>query len=144
MVALQLLVSQTHTMRTLLYIHLITMAVWLGGQIFLAAVIVPALRGEDPERRQAVFRTIGRWFGMVSIPVLLVLIITGGAMMSKMNVSPADVPALQHKLEALGVVLVGTVLHSIAGAKGKRKLARAASMITLVSTLAVVWFATGL
>lgn len=131
-------------MHTLLFIHLVAMAFWLGGQLFLAIVAVPALRGHEEDQRRALFQSIGKWYGMLSIPALILLIITGGMMMSKLHLDTGSSTALQHKMEALSVVLVGTVVHTIAGAKRKRRLARVASMTTLIATLVVVWFAIGI
>jgi uncharacterized membrane protein len=131
------------TMRLVLFLHLASMAFWLGGQLFLMAVAVPALRRMPAEERADAFRRVGRMFGMVSIPVLLVLLGTGVWMMLEYDLSPADIPALRHKLELVSVVLVGTVVHSIAGARGMRRTSRAASVVTLLATLGAVWYATG-
>jgi putative copper export protein len=129
-------------MRTLLFIHLITMAFWLGGQLFMALVAVPALRSKDAEEREALFQHMGRWYGMVSVPFLLVLLGTGTAMMVDRNMNPSEIPALQHKLELVGLVLVALVVHMVAAANQKKRLSRAASVIGLLSTIGVVWYAT--
>lgn len=130
-------------MRLALFLHLTSMAIWLGGQLFLVLVALPALRGVDPAQRQATLRRIGMTFGKVSIPVLLVLLGSGGWMMAEYDLDPGEVPALRHKLELVGVVLVGVVVHSVAAARGMRRTSRTASIVTLAATLGVVWFATG-
>jgi uncharacterized membrane protein len=130
-------------MRFALFLHLTMMAAWLGGQLFLAAVAIPALRGVEPEQRRDVIRRVARTFGMVSIPVLLVLLGTGGWMMAEYELDPGEIPALRHKLELVGLVLVGTVVHAVAGARGAIRVSRAASVVTLFATLGVVWYATG-
>ena len=81
---------------------------------------------------------------MLSIPALVLLIVTGGIMKNHLHLDPGSSTALQHKMEALIVVLVWTVVHTIAGAKRKRKLARVASITTLAATLVMVWFAIGI
>lgn len=134
----------TDAMRIVLFVHLVSMAFWLGGQLFLTAVAMPALRSDEPAARHALFRKVGRWFGVLSVPVLALLIGTGIWMMLHLDLDPGEVPALQHKLEALGVVLIGTLVHSVAGAQGRSGLSRMASFVTLGATLVVVWFATGL
>jgi uncharacterized membrane protein len=63
-----------------LYLHLLAMAFFVGGQIFLVAAVVPALRGgEDRET----IRAIARRFGQGSLVALGVLVITGSAMASE-------------------------------------------------------------
>lgn len=131
-------------MRTVLFLHLISMAFWLGSQLFLVLVALPAMRGSDPEQRSATFRTLGKTYGMVSIPVLFLLLGTGVYMMLDYDLDPGEIPALQHKLELVSVVLVGTVVHAIAGARGMVRLGRTFSVITLLATLGTVWYATGI
>jgi uncharacterized membrane protein len=130
-------------MRFVLFLHLVSMAAWLGGQLFLVLVALPAFRGLPAEQRLATFRRVGRTFGMVSIPVLVLLLGTGVWMMLDYDLDPGEIPALRHKLELVSLVLVGTVVHAIAGARGMLRLSRAASIATLASTLGVVWYATG-
>ena len=131
-------------MRLLLFIHLLGVTFWLGGQLFLLGVLVPALRRVEPEQRRTLFATAGRWYGMVSIPVLLVILGTGMAMLSKLGLEPSESAALRAKLVAVAVVLAATVVHSIAAARRAQRISRASSIVTLVATIAAVWFATGI
>lgn len=130
-------------MRLALFLHLVSMAAWLGGQLFLVLVAVPAFRGVDPDERRATFQRVGRAFGMVSIPVLVVLLASGGWMLVEYDLDPGEIPALRFKLELVGLVLVGTIVHAIAGARGALRVSRIASITTLAATLGVVWYATG-
>lgn len=61
-------------MTFLRYLHLLAMAFFVGGQLFLAAVAVPTLRG-DAERDR--LRTVGRRFGAGTLVAIAVLIGTG-------------------------------------------------------------------
>jgi uncharacterized membrane protein len=63
-----------------LYLHVLAMAYFVGGQIFLVAAVVPALRGS--EDREPV-RAIARRFGQGSLVALAVLVATGSAMASE-------------------------------------------------------------
>jgi uncharacterized membrane protein len=63
-----------------LYLHVLAMAYFVGGQIFLVAAVVPALRGA--EDREPV-RAIARRFGQGSLVALAVLVATGSAMASE-------------------------------------------------------------
>ena len=59
------------------WLHLLAMAFFVGGQLFLAACVVPVVRGDRP-RMQAVARRFG-WGTLVALAVLLA---TGAAMAS--------------------------------------------------------------
>jgi uncharacterized membrane protein len=63
-----------------LYLHLLAMAFFVGGQLFLVAAVVPALRGGDDREP---IRAIARRFGRGSLVALAVLVITGSAMASE-------------------------------------------------------------
>ena len=58
------------------WLHLLSMAFFVGGQLMLAAVVVPVLRGSD---REAV-RAVARRFGVGSLVAILVLVVTGSLM----------------------------------------------------------------
>src|ERR671921_750159 len=63
------------------WLHLIAMALFVGGQLALAAVIVPVMRGRDREA----LRAMARRFGVASVIALLVLAATGSAMAGHFN-----------------------------------------------------------
>ena len=58
------------------WLHLLSMALFVGGQLMLAAVVVPVVRGSD---REAV-RAVARRFGVGSLVAILVLVVTGSLM----------------------------------------------------------------
>lgn len=60
-----------------LWLHLVAMAFFVGGQLMLAAVIVPVERG-NPDRTRV--RAMARRFGAGTLIALAVLIATGAAM----------------------------------------------------------------
>jgi putative copper export protein len=55
------------------YLHLIAMALFVGGQLVLAVAVVPALRDRDREG----MRAVARRFGAASAAALAVLALTG-------------------------------------------------------------------
>jgi len=60
------------------YVHLLCTAIWIGGMLFLALVVVPVLR--RPELRTqapALFATTGRRFRSVGWATLIALVATG-------------------------------------------------------------------
>jgi uncharacterized membrane protein len=56
------------------YLHLLAMAFFVGGQLFLVAAVVPTLRGDDDRVR---LRAIARRFGWGTLAAIAVLIATG-------------------------------------------------------------------
>ena len=61
------------------YLHILAMAVFVGGQFVLAVAVVPALRGRDREG----LRAAARRFGWASLGALAVLVVTGAWMASR-------------------------------------------------------------
>jgi putative copper export protein len=67
--------------QAVLYLHLLAMAFFVGGQLVFGIAVVPVLRGDpDPERTR--MRAVARRFGYGSLAALGVLILTGWAMVS--------------------------------------------------------------
>jgi uncharacterized membrane protein len=62
-----------------LWLHLLAMAFFVGGQLMLAAVVVPVLRGA---RDRELLRVAARRFGIGTLAAVGVLVITGIAMAS--------------------------------------------------------------
>ena len=61
------------------WIHLVSAAIWVGGGIFLGAVLAPVLRHTSLslEERIGLMIRVGRRFNMIGVPALGVLIVTG-------------------------------------------------------------------
>ena len=92
--------------QVVLYLHLLAMAFFVGGQIFIAAALVPVERANpDPAR----LRATARRFGYGTLPALAVLLVTGIAMAS--HYSLWEVGTLQLKLGFVAALLVLTGLH---------------------------------
>jgi uncharacterized membrane protein len=59
------------------WLHVLSMAFFVGGQLFLAVAVVPVER-RAPDRER--LRAIARRFGWGSVVALVVLLVTGSAM----------------------------------------------------------------
>ena len=61
------------------WIHLVSAAIWVGGGIFLGAVLAPVLKHTSLslEERIGLMIRVGRRFNMIGVPALGVLIVTG-------------------------------------------------------------------
>ena len=89
-----------------LYLHLLAMAFFVGGQILIAAAVVPVERSNpDPER----LRAIARRFGYGTLIALAILLVTGTAMASHDDLWGSH--TLRLKLVLVGLVLILTAVH---------------------------------
>lgn len=114
--------------QVVLFLHLLAMAFFVGGQLVIAAAVVPVERGApDPVR----LRAIARRFGVGSLVALVVLLATGIAMASRFHLWEDG--TLQLKLGLVAAV----ILLALAHLRWPRAYALQAAV--LVATLAIVW-----
>jgi uncharacterized membrane protein len=59
------------------YLHILGAVVWVGGMLFLALVLVPALRPLPPAERAALVGAVGRRFRAVGWACIALLVVTG-------------------------------------------------------------------
>ena len=90
----------------ILTLHLLAMAFFVGGQLLLAAAVVPVER-ENPDRER--LRAIARRFGAGSVAALVVLLATGIAMASHFDLWGSN--TLQIKLGLVAVVFFLVLIH---------------------------------
>jgi uncharacterized membrane protein len=111
-----------------LWLHLLAMAFFVGGQLFLAAVALPVLRRADPDR--AAIRAVARRFGAGTLVALGVLLVTGAAMASHLDLWSDG--TLQAKLTLVVIVAALVLWHIRAPAN------RALDGLIFVGSLAIV------
>ena len=107
-------------------LHLLAMAFFVGGQLMLAAVVLPAAR-DDRER----LRAIARRFGWGTLAAIGVLLATGAALASEY--SQWDNGTLHVKL-GLVVVVAALVLWHM-----RRPQLHALEGGVFLGSLAIVW-----
>lgn len=122
--------SEQDFWQAVLYLHLLAMAFFVGGQLVFGIAVVPVLRGDpDPERTR--MRAVARRFGYGSLVALGVLFVTGWAMASHYDLWGSS--TLQWKLALVGAVIGLTVVHL------RRPKWHALQAAILVFSLLVVW-----
>jgi putative copper export protein len=99
-------VSEHDFWQAILYLHLLAMAFFVGGQLVFGIAVVPILR-QDPDRER--MRAVARRFGYGSLIALGVLVATGWAMASHYDLFSSS--TLQWKLGLVAVVIGLTLLH---------------------------------
>jgi uncharacterized membrane protein len=117
------------------WLHLLSMAFFVGGQMVLAAAVVPAFRRVQGRDREPL-RAIARRFGQGTIVAIAVLVLTGAAMASHFDDWSDSTLHVKLALVVLVGILVGVHIrrptnHALDGA------------IFLVS-LAIVWLGVAL
>jgi putative copper export protein len=116
--------------QAVLYLHLLAMAFFVGGQLVFGLAVVPILRSDpDPERTR--MRAVARRFGYGSLAALGVLLLTGWAMASHYHLW--DSSTLQWKLALVGLVIALTIVHL------RHPKLHALQGAILLASLVIVW-----
>jgi uncharacterized membrane protein len=112
----------------ILWLHLLAVAFFVGGQLMLAAVLVPVLRGvQDGEP----LRAAARRFGLGTMAAFLVLIATGSAMASHLHRWSDS--TLQVKLGLVVLLIVLIVAHL------RKPRAHILDALVFAISLAIMW-----
>jgi uncharacterized membrane protein len=143
------------------WLHLLAAVIFIGPQIFLAFVAMPALRSiEDARARQSAVRAITRGFGVLGGVALAVLLVTGiwNYYQFETYIDADDFPRyfflIQVKLLLVTVVIALTVLHgaffgrrlqqsgaSEAELASARRWSMIASMLNLAASVVILLIA---
>lgn len=110
------------------WLHVLAMAFFVGGQLLLAAAVVPVER-HAPDRSRV--RAIARRFGYGTLVAIAVLLATGSAMASHVHLWASATLHLKLALVALVAVLV--VWHM------RRPTMHVLEAGVFVISLAIVW-----
>jgi uncharacterized membrane protein len=114
--------------QAVLYLHVLAMAFFVGGQIVFGIAVVPVERS-SPDRER--MRAIARRFGYGSLVALGVLIASGWAMASHDGLFGDS--TLQLKLALVGLVILLTLLHL------RRPRLHFLQGAILLASLVIVW-----
>ncbi len=123
-----------------LWIHLLAMALFVGGQLFLGIAVVPtyvAQGGRDGAAHEWM-QPIARRFGWASLGALAIALVTGSAMASHLDLWSDS--AMSAKLGLVVVAIVLTCIHVFVVHGSNRLL----QMLILLDSLAIVLVATAL
>jgi len=123
-----------------LWIHLLAMALFLGGQLFMGLAIVPvyvAQGGRDGAAHDWM-QPIARRFGWASLGAIAVALVTGSMLASHLHVWPET--ALKIKLTLVAIAVGLTCVHVFVVHGSSRPL----QSLILLDSLAIVLAATTL
>lgn len=125
--------SEADLWLAVLYLHLLAMAFFIGGQLVIAVAVVPVERGRPDRERM---RAIARRFGWGSLAALALLLATGSAM--AWHYGLWDSGTLQLKLALVGLAVALTLAHL------RFPRAHALMAAILAVSLAIVWLGVSL
>lgn len=114
--------------QAVLYVHLLAMAFFLGGQLVIGLALVPVERTNPDKER---LRAVARRFGIGSAIALAVLLATGIAMADHYSLWGSD--TLRLKLTLVGTLILLTLAHL------RYPRAHVLQGAILLVTLVVVW-----
>ncbi|MDE2281813.1 MAG: hypothetical protein KGJ92_03450 [Actinomycetales bacterium] len=129
-----------------LFLHVTAAAFWVGGQLMLSFVVMPALRRDSPpETIRAIAQSAGRRFTAVTNHVLLpALLITGpllawhdGARWSNL-VTTAFGHLLIVKVALVVVVFTMASFHGFVARRTSRRGVRIYAIITVIASVGVL------
>ena len=110
------------------FLHLLAVAVWLGGQIVLAG-IVPALRKVAPTS----LSVVAQQFARLAWPAMIIVIFTGVWGMGSVNVTDRSSDYLVTfaiKMALVGVAIIATIIHSAGTSKAAKGIGGAVGLLT--------------
>jgi putative copper export protein len=120
--------SEQDLWQGVLYLHLLAMAFFVGGQLVFAIAVVPVERAAPDRERM---RAVARRFGYGSLCALGVLVATGWAMAS--HDDRFGDSTLQVKLGLVGLVVALSLLHL------RRPRLHVLQAAILIVSLVIVW-----
>ncbi|RKP59301.1 CopD family protein [Pararobbsia silviterrae] len=83
-----------HAFDVALFLHLLGVVVWVGGMVFAHFCLRPAAQELTPQSRLPLMESaLGTFFGWVSVSIVVILL-TGGFMLSKVGDMRAPWPVL--------------------------------------------------
>lgn len=134
------------------FVHVVGAVLWLGGQVTISALVLPVARRRLGERERAeLMRLLGMRLGIATVTVLIPLqVATGAALAWHKGVTTASLAdpgygrILAGKLTAFVLVMLAAGMHGWANGRGRRTLARALAIASLVGSFVVVLLATAL
>jgi putative copper export protein len=111
-----------------IFLHVLAVAVWVGGQIVLAG-IVPALRTSAPQSMPVVARAFAR----IAWPAMVVVVFTGMWSLGSINVadqSNAYLATFGIKMLLVGLAIIATIVHSAGTSKASKAIGGAVGLLT--------------
>lgn len=134
------------------FVHVLGAILWVGGQVTVSMLVLPAARRRLGERERAeLMRTLGLRLGVITMAGFIPAQVATGVLLAwHKGVTWASLGdpgygrTLAGKLVAFVLVMLAAGLHGWANGVGRRTLARSLALASLIGSLVVVLLATAL
>lgn len=110
-----------------IFLHLVAVAVWIGGQIVLAG-IVPTLRVAAPE----VLQKVAQAFARIAWPAMIMIVFTGAWGLSTVDAADSGTKYMTTfavKMLLVFVAVAATVIHSQGSSKAAKAIGGALGLL---------------
>jgi putative copper export protein len=110
-----------------IFLHLMAVAVWVGGQIVLAG-IVPRLRAE----KSPSLTSVAQGFARVAWPAMVVIVFTGAWGLGTIEVadkSTAYMATFGLKMLMVAAAVIATLIHSMGQSKAAKAIGGAVGLL---------------
>ena len=114
-----------------IFLHLMAVAVWVGGQIVLAG-IVPKLRQKNSE----VLTTVANGFARIAWPAFVVIVFTGAwglASESAADQTSEYMATFGVKMLLVGIAVIAVIIHSMGQSKPAKAIGGALGLLCSVA-----------
>jgi uncharacterized membrane protein len=125
------------TLEILRFLHLLAMAVWIGGLITMAA-LMPAAKGAGVSREQ--LRAMARRFGKLTWSAMALAVVTGLAQLHALSY-PLGSGRLHLKLGLVVAACAVALHHQKTARTATPKARRVGQMVAFAVSLGIVWAA---
>ncbi|HET8600221.1 MAG TPA: hypothetical protein VFL99_07840 [Segeticoccus sp.] len=134
------------------FLHVVSAMVWVGGQLTLTALLLPLIRQRLKVADAAgLMRSVGQRFGVYTLSVFLPVQVGTGALLAWREgvtftslTHPGYGRTLLAKLTVFALVLLASGLHGWAHGTGRKEVARALAVGSLIGSVVIVLLATAL
>ena len=110
-----------------IFLHLMAVAVWVGGQIVLAG-LVPAIRTTAPD----VLPKVAQAFARVAWPAMIVIVFTGAWGLSSVDAAESGTEYMTTfavKMLLVFIAIAATVIHSQGSSKAAKAIGGALGLL---------------
>ena len=110
-----------------IYLHILAVTVWVGGQFVLAG-IVPSLRRDAPNA----LPVVANGFAKVAWPAMILIVFTGAWGLGAMDASEQSssyMATFGIKMLMVGIAIIATIIHSAGTTKLAKALGGAAGLL---------------
>ena len=96
----------------IMWAHLVSASIWVGGSIFIGIVLAPLLKtiSDSVEGRLSIMISVGRKFNRIALPSLIILIVSGIYNSTNLLAKPSLLLSTNYGLVLLAKIILVIIL----------------------------------